>query len=238
MISYLINSFLIGVLFVDMVERRFPNEFKNIVIQISMNLIFIYSKCQIYLMQINKNINLLIEKNPTLLKIKNEFDNIMKCKKMNVVMTQFFKNGELCNIIEEQENVFDFAIYSWFDVNSNCINKKIIYDINEVVTLPECSDIKFMLVEIKIGENKPHKIDLKTDNYNYYIVGNKFTKQFFIYYLINHLNIDKSELNDAKLSIKLIDHNVNSFQLDFTDKNESIIVRKNDYIAELNNNDN
>ena len=126
MMSHLINSFILGVLFIEMLERRFPKEFQNTVIQASLKCIFLYSKLQIYLNQINQNINLLIEKNPTLLKIKNEFDNIMKCKKMNIAMTQFFKNGEQCNIIENPEEELDFAIYSWFkDNNSKCINKMI-----------------------------------------------------------------------------------------------------------------
>jgi hypothetical protein len=106
------------------------------------------------------------------------------------------------------------------------------------MTTAEYSDIKFMLVEIKIGENKTYKIDLKTNEYNFYLVGNKFTKDFFVYYLINHLNIGETDLNEANISIKIIDHNVENFQMNFTDRNESIVLRKNDYIAELNNNDN
>ena len=43
---------------------------------------------------------------------------------------------------------------------------------------------------------------------------------------------------DTKISLKIIDHNVHTFQMDFTDKNEYIEIRKNDYVVELNNSDN
>jgi hypothetical protein len=238
MISYLLNSFLIGILFADLLERRFPEQFKIFLTEVTFNVIYVYSKVQIYFARANKNFNDYIEANPTLLKIKNDLDSIMKPNGGIVTMTQFFKNGKSLTIVETPEKNFDFAIYSWLSDDNKCINKKIIYDIKEPITIAEYSDIKFMLVEIKIGENKAYKIDLKTDEYNFYIVGNKFTKDFFVYYLINHLNIDETDLNEASFSIKIIDHNVENFQMDFTDRNESIVLRKNDYTAELNNNDN
>ena len=36
--------------------------------------------------------------------------------------------------------------------------------------------------KLKLGDNNAYKIDLKTNEYNFYMVGNSFTKQFFIYY--------------------------------------------------------
>jgi hypothetical protein len=93
-----------------------------------------------------------------------------------------------------------------------------------------------MLIEIKIGENNaPYKIDLKTDNFNYYLLENKFDKQFFIYYLKKYLEI--TEINyDEKISLKIIDHDVNTFEMDFTDKNERIVLKKNGYQASINDN--
>jgi hypothetical protein len=238
MISYLLNSFLIGVLFADLLERRFPEQFKIVLTEVTFNVIYLYSKIQIYFARANKNFNDYIEGNPTLLKIKTDFDNLMKPKEGLMTKTEFFKNGKSLTIVETPEKNFDFAIYSWLSDDKKCVNKKIIYDINEPMTISEYSDVKFILIEIKIGENKLYKIHLKTQEYNFYLVGNKFTKDFFIYYLINHLNIDETDLNETRFSIKIIDHNVDSFQMDFTDKNESIVLRKNDYIQELNNNDN
>ncbi len=104
---------------------------------------------------------------------------IMKHDKSSVKMTEFIKNGERLSI--DEASVCDFALFSWLGDNNKCVNKKIMYDINEPLTVSECSDIKFMLVEMRIRENNVYKVDLKTDDYNFYLVGNKLTRQFFIW---------------------------------------------------------
>ena len=106
-------------------------------------------------------------------------------------------------------------------------------NVDEGFDKPEASDIRFMLVELKIGE-KTHKIDFKTDDYNYYFVGNKFTKEIFIYYL--RVNGYKDLINnDDKYILKIIDHDVNMITVDFTDKNESIVLEKNSYRISITN---
>ena len=232
LLTQILNSILIGSLFFDMLERRYPTEFKNTLIQTSMNLIFIYSKLQIYLIKINKKIYNFIESNSTLLKIKNEFDLIMKSKNNSVMMTEFFKDGKIVN---DETNNIDFAINSWFDNNKNIINKQIVYNLNKLISIPECSDIKFILVELIIGENK-YKIDLKTDNFNYYIVGNEFNKQFFIFYLKHHLKVIENINSYTQMSLKIIDNNINELKFDFTDKNEYILLEKNGYKSEITSN--
>jgi hypothetical protein len=78
----------------------------------------------------------------------------------------------------------------------------------------QLSDIKFMLIEFKIGETV-YKIDLKTDKFNYYLLGNKFTKDFFIFYIETHLN-KKHDTSNNNCSLKIIDHNVNQLEIEFT----------------------
>lgn len=231
LLTQILNSILIGSLFFDMLERRYPTEFKNALIQTSMNLIFIYSKLQIHLIKINKKIYDFIESNSTLLKIKNEFDAIMKSRNNGVSMTEFFKDGKVAGGDLE----IDFAIHSWFDNDKKCFNKQIIHNINKLITMTECSecsDIKFILVELIIGENK-YKIDLKTDNFNYYIVGNEFNKQFFIFYLKHHLKVIENINSDTQMTLKIIDNNINELKIDFTDKNEYILLEKNGYKLEI-----
>ena len=231
LLTQILNSILIGSLFFDMLERRYPTEFKNTLIQTSMNLIFIYSKLQIHLIKINKKIYDFIESNSTLLKIKNEFDAIMKSRNNGVMMTEFFKDGKIVN--DETNNV-DFAINSWFDNDKNIINKQIVFNLNNPISVPECSDMKFILVELIIGENK-YKIDLKTDNFNYYIVDNEFNKQFFIFYLKHHLKVIENINSDTQMSLKIIDNNINELKIDFTDRNEYILLEKNGYKLEITN---
>ena len=228
MISHLLNSFLIGILFVDMLERRFPEEFKNFMINASYNLIFIYSKAQILFIRFNKNVNNFIDNNESLLKIKNNINSLIECNPTKVLMYEFIKDGKITEFWDfDSVNKPDLMIFSWLDNDNKCVNKKIIYE-NGCANVAEVSDIKFMLTEIKIGESEPHKIDLKTDKFNYYLVGNKFTKSFFIFYLKQHLEVDDIT-SDTQMTLKIIDHDVNKIEINFTDKNESILLEKNGY---------
>jgi hypothetical protein len=225
MISYLINSFFIGILFADMLERRFPEQFRSFLTNVTFNTLYLYSKTQIYFARMNKTFNNFIEANPTLLKIKNELNSVMNDKRV-VTLTQFIKNGEYVKL--EDASNFDFALFSWLGDDNKCINKKIVYDINDPMSFSECSNIKFILIEIEAGEKK-YKVNLKTDDYNFYVVGNKFTKQFFIYYLKQCLNINDHINSNDKIHIKIIDHNVDNIETDFTDKNESLVLEKTGY---------
>jgi hypothetical protein len=231
MISYLLNSFLICALFADLLERRFPEQFRIILTEVTFNALYLYSKIQIYFVKVNKNINNFIESNPSLAKIKSELYTIMTAKNEVVTKTEFIKNGKIV-VDFNSDTIIDFAIYSWISDNKKCVNKKIIYDINENITISELSDIRFMLIEIQIRE-KTYKVDLKTNDYNFYLVDNKFTKQFFLYYLKQILTIDENINDNDEFIVKIIDHNVESFQMNFTDKNESIVLHKNVYLHRI-----
>ena len=129
----------------------------------------------------------------------------------------------------------DFIIYSDYDSKNVCTNKKIIVkdsttsNCSDNDFIYEVSDIKFFLVELKFGEKNSHKIELKTDEFNFYVVGNSFNKQFFIYYLKQILKISEEIKDDDKFNLKILDHNVNTVELDFTDQNESILLEKTGY---------
>lgn len=228
MISHLLKTFLVLSLFVEMLERRFPQQARNVLTNVTFSAIYLYSKLQIKLVKWQINIINFIESNPTLSKIKNELNAIMKHDKRSFRMTEFIKNGERLSI--EEATVCDFALFSWLGDNNKCVNKKIIYDVNdETMCISECSDIKFMLVEMRIRENNIYKVDLKTDDYNFYLVDNKFTRQFFIYYLKEYLQINEIINDSDTISLKIIDHQVNSLEVVFTDKNESLVLEKNGY---------
>jgi hypothetical protein len=226
MIYHLLNTCLVVSLFVEMLERRFPQQVRDVLTNVTFSAIYLYSKIQIKLAKWQINIIKLVESNPTLSKIKNELNAIMKQHKGSVNIIEFIKNGE--RLTNCETSVCDFALVSWLGHNK-CVNKKIMYDINEPLTVSECSDIKFMLVEMRIRENNVYKVDLKTDNYNFYLVGNKLTRQFFIYYLKQHLKIDDTINDSDKMQLKIIDQDVNTIQIDFTDKNESILLEKSVY---------
>lgn len=222
-ITNLLKSVFFAYLLDDYLKRTYPKKYEDLFITVSYNLILMYSKAQIFYMNMVKNVNKKIEETPKLLKLKNDLDLLLNQKNGAVTMVEFIKNGILTDNLSMTE--CDFVLYSRLDDSKNCLNKKIVYALDESIDVYEVSTIKFLLVEFKIGE-KTYKIDLKTDAYNFYIVGNKFTKQFFRYYLTEILKVTESADN---FSLRLVDHNVNEVELDFSDENDHILLEKTDY---------
>ena len=235
MIDLITNFFrtvLLTLLLCDYLERTYPKKCEEIFVTVSYNLIYVYSKAQIFYMNIVKTVNKKIEETPKLLKLKNDLDLLLNKKNGTVIMIECIKNGILSDNLSMTE--CDFALYSRLDDSKKCLNKKIVYDLDESIDVYEVSDIKFLLVELKNGVDT-YKIDLKTDEYNFYIVGNRFTKQFFQYYLTEILKITEGV---DKFSLHIIDHAVNKVELDFSDENAHILLEKTEYKLSIVNNEN
>jgi hypothetical protein len=219
MIFSILHTILISILFADMIEKRYPEQFQRFILESSFNCIYLFSRFQIGFMKVNNKLKKIIEKNPSLLQMKNNI-NAFLCKNSCYDVTVQYENK--------------FGIHNY--VEDGFTYKKIIFDRTDIDDLFEVSSIKFILLEFSIGETEyKYKIDLKTDTFNYYLVGNKFTKDFFIYYIKNHLHIDSNIIFDTNCKLTIIDHNVKKTELEFTDKNESILLEKNDYIINTAN---
>ena len=230
-ITNLLKSVFFAYLLDDYLKRTYPKKYEDLFIMVSYNLIYLYSKTQIFYMNIVKTVNKKIEETPKLLKLKNDLDLLLNKKNGTVTMIECIKNGILSDNLSMIE--CDFALYSRLDDSNKCLNKKIVYDLDESVDVYEVSNIKFLLVELKIG-TETYKIDLKTDEYNFYIVGNRFTKQFFQYYLTEILKQRLESLD--KFSVHIIDHTVNTVQLDFLGENTHILLEKTGYkMLNINN---
>jgi hypothetical protein len=68
---------------------------------------------------------------------------------------------------------------------------------------------------------------LKTNTYNFYLVGNIINKLFLQYYINVILNNINFVIDDEKsYSLELMDHEVNIIYLDI---NQTIIIEKNGY---------
>lgn len=220
MISYLLNSFIIGALLADMLERRFPEQFHNFIISLSYNCIYYYGKLQIFFIKY-------IATNPLYLKVIDSIEAKTKNTSTNNELEfLFIKDNHHYTV---PIDLPDLIIKT--DTSKKPASKRITYNGSYKDISFEESDIKFILVEFVVGE-KIYKIDLKTDEYNYYMIGNEFTKKFFIYYINEHL-LSKYEQHDLdvneKYSLKIIDNNVIRHILDFTDKNESLELDKDCY---------
>ena len=233
MLTTLLRTGILAILLNDYLKRNYPDKYQELIVSISYNLIYLYSKAQILYMNLIRVVNKKIEENPNLLKLRNDLDLLLKPKSGIITMLDYIKNGNSVDITSDTE--CDFMVYSWLDNTKNCVNKKLVYDLKEPLSFSEASDIKFLLIELKVGENNSHKIDLKTDEFNFYMVGNSFAKQFFIYYLKQIVKSSEEIKDDDKINLKFIDHDVNTIDLDFTDKNENIILEKTGYkLSNLN----
>ena len=246
MISFIVNmirTFLFIVLLNDYVKRTYPKKYGDFLVTLSFNTIYTFSMIQLKLQSAQKYI---LNANPRIAKLLETYNKTIIKNTISFILNgkTIFSTTILTPDIDHPKS-FDFIIYS----DSSTSNKQIlktmntnkIYLVGNYFTKNfyydyEMSDIRFILVELKICENT-YKIDLKTDTYNFYVVGNCFTKQFFVYYLTEILKPSEPFDDTNKLGIKIIDHNVDTVEFEFTDKNESIILEKNGYKL-LNTNEN
>ena len=207
----------------------------------TINVIYVYSLAQIKF----KNIyHYLCKTNP---RLKSYFDEYNNSKNKNKNNIGFILDGKIIQSTQFSINTntmldkYDFAIYSDYtstNKETNCINKlllsKLPLDCENINY--EVSDIRFLLCELIVNNDTSYKIDLKNDNYNYYLVNNIIDKKFIIYYLLNHCykpmsfeDINKIE----KFTLKIIDHNVNTCEIDITDISNYIQIKKDNYIIKL-----
>lgn len=106
------------------------------------------------------------------------------------------------------------------------INMKIYYE-EQINFIYEMSSIKFLNISMSY-KNITYDINLLTNKYNFYIVGNKLDKLFVFYYLKFILNEDINNINldDVIYSLELCDHNANFMILN---QNDTVIIGKENY---------
>jgi hypothetical protein len=230
-IANLLRTILFATLLNDYVKRTYPKKYEDFLVTASFNAVYAFSVIQIKIKQAQKYI---LNANPRLSKLLETYNKTRVKNTIDFVLDGkvIFSTTILTPDIDHPKNS-DFIIYS--DCKSR--NKKILTEVSVDEKYDyEMSDIQFMLVELKIGDNT-YKIDLKSDNYNFYVVGNCFTKKFFVYYLKEILKPTQQFDNDNKFIIKIIDHDVDTIEFEFTDKNESIILEKSGYkLLNISNN--
>jgi hypothetical protein len=232
---------LIG-LIKDYLERKYNIDFTNVFFTMSYNTVYIYSKCQILFMKFKKNMNKFIESKPILSKIVNNCNLffIQNPENTNETNIQLIKNGEILdsddildNILNDFSNDVDVDINVMYDfiVYSDSTNKKLIYKGENIITECELSNINFILVELNVDKTS-FKINLKNEKYNFYVKGNKLSKIFFPYFFKNIVcdpNFDYESYNESTVSLNIIDQDVNTVNIMFTENNEYIEFDKDGY---------
>lgn len=185
----------------EILNKKYPGFYKKIAVRIAYNFIRFYSKVELFY---KNNLKSLPVNN------KDEFISFINNNTSVLVLEadEVLKLDEFPNC--------DFIIYQ--DDKNNCLFS---YELEEDSLECKNTEYTFMLVEVVVG-TETYKIDLKSDNYNYYVVGNAFN-QVIISYLLKKL----FDLDDIKqYKVKLIDQNVELIEFD---EHKSLLLNKDAY---------
>jgi hypothetical protein len=233
-VSRILTGFFVGILLNDFFERKFPNEYKfliekniNLLVNFSYKCVYYYSKLQILYFSIKDALNKYIDNNPALSNIRIEINKMLYNNNLHEseLSSYFVKDSD---IYESHNELNYFSILT--DFRKKPVFKKILYDqidMNHDNIDFVKSIAHFLLIEFTV-DNNTFKIDLLTNEFDYYFLDNKFTKEFFIYYVKTHLKSDIKFTPESKCSLKIIDNDVNTSGFDFT-SNQSIILTLNGY---------
>ena len=205
----------------DYLKINYPEKYGQVIISISYNAIYFFTKGQIMFISIYKNMKKMINTNET---IKLILDKINVINKSSIEI-EYIRNGEILkkcsqNEMNENEDLLkecDFLIFTDFIDQRG--NKKIVHAKENANIDYEISENGFMLLELYVGD-KVYKIDLKTYAYNYYIVGNIIDLNFILYYLNTYYSekITIEDLNKLDKNnncyIQALDYNVNKIKID------------------------
>ena len=223
------------VLLNDYLQRTFPEKYSNCLIVTSLKAIHIFSKYQIITTKLCIQIKDVLKSNTYIKKIFDKINSkdirneICQVKKNSIHLKYFSKDISSIHF-EEDGNCF-YIFSDCTGAVDKCVNKVLLYSQPFSSTGYEVSNIKFILLELKIND-KTYKIDLKNDESNYYIVNNIFDMNFFIYYLKNYQVCpltDEDVTRIEKFDIKLIDQDANIRELEITNK-KFILIKKDEYI--------
>jgi len=200
-VLYFYNMCMLIYFTTTIVNKKYPGFYKQLAVGVAYNLIRLYSKAELFYrnniksLQIN-NINeyiTFINNNTSVLVL--EADEVLKL---------------------EEFPECDFLIFR--DGQNNCLFS---YELEEDSLECEVTDYTFMLVEVVV-ETEKYKLDLKTDDYNFYVVGNVFNQTIVSYLLKKFYDLD-----DVKqYHVKILDNNVESVEFD---EKKSLILKKDTY---------
>jgi len=225
-LNWCFNIFLLY----NYIKYKFPEQTDNILVFISYNFVYFYSKLQIILNK-NKHYNHLCNKLQiiydnvnTIIEKKNCVTSIINDK----ITLDFVVNNEIIITVEKDEFLDTFYVnkkitcksvldYDFIIINGNNNMKKIIQNIKDITnddkdeddieTIFKIEPLNYnpILFEIVINDTTI-KIDLKDDNkfYNYLVLNNSLDKCVITYFMKKYYNIDITE----NYTLKILDENI------------------------------
>jgi len=222
---YLINISILSLCIWFFINYYFPNFYNLLILNGSLYIIFIYSKCEIYIKKIynNKQIQLLIKNIKKI--INNDNFEIEVIRSNKIILNT---NKKYINMYKLPELLVDFILFNDYTNTSDLLpktNKIIFYKIYKTPLNYNYTICKFSFISlIMVVDDITYQIKLSNDVENYYIVGNKINVLILSYLLkIQHNIIKKIQ----SYTLTLIDNNINMITI--TEKDE-ILFNENDYI--------
>lgn len=212
----------------------------NFLVDVGYKGIYMYSLLQIKCNAVYKHLLPYIEEITNSFQKKDEQDQEIKthvelvCKDgtiiNKVIVSKLLKdinNDDINNHLNDKVELMIITDYNKNKKDANTGSNKICISKN-VNDISNCdvSNIKFIDLTITYNGDT-HKIQLKNDEHNFYVVNNKIDETFLKYYLTNILNINVEDT--FKYDMQLIDHEVN---ISLLDNNHSIIIEKDSYRIE------
>lgn len=238
--------FVVNSRYFDSPRDIFKQNVKTFCLKTVYNLFYVYSICEInynkvynYILpcikSIQNNTQYFLEK----YNIISQGEVILKSESMNTRIEiynhtglqflqedipQKFEDISICDL----EYVNDFLQYTIIVTDLFSKNKKIINNLDNCEFSFKISDITFIALYLNYNDVR-YNINLKTDDFNFYVVGNIINKSFIQYYIKNILRDDILINTDEKpflYKLELMDHEVNVVELNET---QYIIIEKNRY---------
>jgi len=237
----LLKSGLFIVLLNDYFKRVHPEKYEDVIVTTTLKFIYLYSKLQIITNKAYSSAKQIILSNPRVAELLAEYrfkTNSIYEFILDEKIIYSINSKKIYNNTELPTN-YDFIVFS--DSNNvtsgnRYINKILLKTIPQTQCIMyELSDIKFMLIEVKIND-KTIKLNFKTDEYNYYISDNIFDYKFFKYFLKKYHINEIKDVNEEILkgmTINILDNNVNNIEYGVS---ECIQLKKNEYVKFSNTN--
>ena len=234
-IVYFIQTSALMILLHDYFQKNFPQQYSGFLINTSYNAIYLYSRLQLLYGKMKIGFYSIIISSPYLKKILEDINN--NKNERNIDIIQFYDRVlYMKKYSQDTDNYFEDKKGSLY-IFSDFFNQQNNIIISRSQKFPdnyELSDMKFIMMELKLGDKK-FKIDLKTENINYYVVSNILDKDFFSYYMFTHSHIYENKIEADEFSsliengtVTILDDKVQNFEVDLK-KNGSIIILKNGF---------
>jgi translation elongation factor P/translation initiation factor 5A len=154
-------------------------------------------------------------------------DNLEYIKDSKVVYTGLYDSEEDISFMNKETNYFlDFFVYT--HQGNKMVHKFFPEKLYEYVV----SNEHFIMAEVSFQGSRQFKVQFKTADYNYMIVGNRFDRDFIVYFLRKHYGYLSWFFDLDSYSLNIIDKDANIIVLD---KEASLCLTEDGYVIETDN---